>query len=573
MGSDNRLLNTASTFRLEQSLCIGFIANRHSSSKIINDMLVKSGHHMDTFLGLQEALPQVTTGKYDLILIMVEKGAETKQCEELIRFVRQQKKPEIYSIPLVVITIFDSATTLENLFLAGASDVIVLPISEAKLHNRLHQVIFLVPESIFEGRRSEKERLKIESVNEPDKLTEKNAKSPNKVSWYVAVLIGLVFGLIAIVNMGNNTQELEREDHFVQETVVKKEVKEVVSQPEIVIKPVVEQPKKVHKTAILISTVRPELGSLIQNMDFSGRVVSEQQWVVRSKISGKMARVFVDVGERVSKNQVIAVLESKKAVVELKNAQISLGKAKAFLQLATDKYEATLERYRQGQGNKPRLREAEVSQNNAKIEQKTAEKTYRDARITLENTRITAKFDGVISSVFVEKNKVTNKNDILFNLEKSSKKEVEFFLEAKQKPDITVNNSVTVFTDRNESASTSWDERVVAVKPVVDALGVTLAWRVQLTLTNDRLRYGQQVHVKLPVFAKKAVVKVHVNSVINRKTQPFIPINNKGVVKYQRVKLGLQMGDYVEIKQGLMFDDEIIVSPARLDEGVSVITH
>ncbi|NOY70899.1 MAG: efflux RND transporter periplasmic adaptor subunit [Gammaproteobacteria bacterium] len=567
------MLSTASTFRLEQSLCIGFIASRHSSSKIISDMLIKSGHHIDIFLGLQEALPQVTTGKYDLILIMVEKGAEAKQCEELIRFVRQQKTPEIYSIPLVVITEFDSAMTLENLFLAGASDVIILPISEAELHNRLHQVIFLVPESIFEGRRSEKERLEIENINEPDKLTEKNTKPSRKRGWYIIVFIGLVLGLIAIINMGHNTQAPEREDHFVQETVVKKEVKEVVSQPEIVIKPAVEEPKTVHKTAILISTVRPELGSLIQNRDFSGRVVSEEQWAVRSKTSGKIARVFVDVGERVSKKQVIAVLESKKAVTELKNAQISLRKAKAFLQLATDKYETTLERYRQGQGNKPRLREAEVSQHNAKTEQKMAEKAYRDARIALENTRITAKFDGVISSVFFEKNKMINKNDILFNLEKSSKKGVELFLEAKQKPDIAVNNSVTVFTDRDESASPSWDEKVVAVRPVVDASGVTSAWRVQLTLTNDRLRYGQQVHVNLPILEKEEVVKVHTSNVINKKTQPFIPINNKGVVKYQPVKLGLQMGDYVEIKQGLVLDDEIIVSPELLDEGVSVRTH
>ncbi len=567
------MLNTASTFRLEQSLCIGFIANRHSSSKIISGMLVKSGHHIDTFLGLQEALPQVTTGKYDLILIMVEKGAEAKQCEELISFVRQQKTPEIYSIPLVVITEFDSATTLENLFLAGASDVIVLPISEAELHNKLHQVIFLVPESIFEGRRSEKERLKTEDVSESGKLTKKNAKPSRRVGWYIVVFLGLVLGLMAIINMGNRTQAPERKDHTVQETAAKKEVKEVVSQPEIVIKPAVEQPKEVRKTAILISTVRPELGSLIQNMDFFGRVVGEKQWAVRSKISGKIARVFVDVGERVSKNQVIAVLESKKAVAELKNVQISLGKAKAFLQLATDKYETTLERYRQGQGNKPRLREAEVSQNNAKTEQKMAEKAYKNARIALESTRITAKFDGVISSVFFEKNQVVNKDDILFDLEALSKKRVEFFLEAKQKPDIAVNNSVTVFTDRDESASLSWGEKIVAVEPVVNALGVTSAWRVQLTLTNDRLRYGQQVHINLPIIEKKAVVKVHINSVINKKTQPFIPINNKGVVKYQPVKLGLQVGDYVEIKQGLVLDDEIIVSPELLDEGVSVKTH
>ena len=581
-------LYSASTFRLERFLHVGFIADRHISSKIIHDMLVESGHHVDNFLDFKEAASKLITGKYDLILITRGKGEAAKRCDQLLSFVRKQEKPEICGMPLVVVTELNNAATLETLFLAGASDVIVKPISETELHNRLQQVIFLVPETVFEGRRKVKTSTPVAST--PAKS---NSSSLNNTESTENVFTRFLFLQISRTPSYQKLQAkgvLTKVERFLERGRQLGEllpfavklwhgVVLIILMIMLTVYFTADQNTKQGASSMrasngspaLVSTITPELGDMVQKETLNGRVVSENKLAVRSQIAGSMESIFVKVGDQVFVNQVIAVMESKQAVSDLKIAQSRLDKARKSLQLEKARYQRALKQFRSGQIKQPRLNEVESLYDDAKLAQKNATDKFSVARANLKKLRIIAEFDGVISGVLVKKGKKVSAGDGLFNLVSSSNPIIEVDMNNRlQKPNLAVGDNIKVYTSKHANEEATWNEKIAAIEPVIDEFGMTSAWRVQITLRSKKLRYGQRVYVDLPTTKKKDVIKVHVDSIVTINTHHFVPVNVKGIVKYQQVKVGLQVGNFVEVEQGLDIEDAIIVSSELIDEGMKV---
>ncbi|MEM7169053.1 MAG: efflux RND transporter periplasmic adaptor subunit [Pseudomonadota bacterium] len=148
--------------------------------------------------------------------------------------------------------------------------------------------------------------------------------------------------------------------------------------------------------------------------------------VLSFEVGGRMGRLSLDVGERVSKGQLLAELDSEQFETQVENRQASVEEA----QVTLDQAEADLERSQKlldrGSGtvvqrNKDRTA---VAQSRARLVQ--AQKNLVAAEEDLSDAKLYAPFEGIIDSIEVESFATVSVGQTVLSLYEENDFEVSF---------------------------------------------------------------------------------------------------------------------------------------------------
>jgi RND family efflux transporter MFP subunit len=142
------------------------------------------------------------------------------------------------------------------------------------------------------------------------------------------------------------------------------------------------------ETGITYDFVEAEKGELIQEVSVTGRVEPSESVNLSFEISGKVAEIFADVGDRVEAGQKLISLNSGDISAQLRQAQAGAASAQAMIQqyeAAVKSQEAKLEELRKG-ARPEEIQIAETAVDNA-------EKTLENAEINLENIKSKTEID------------------------------------------------------------------------------------------------------------------------------------------------------------------------------------
>ena len=171
------------------------------------------------------------------------------------------------------------------------------------------------------------------------------------------------------------------------------------------------QSKKKRKRGRLVGVDEVRMEAMVQTMPVIGRLVAIQTGIVASRIEGAVAEIKVDVGDRVKKGDVLAILVADRFEWEreLKSAEVAENRAK----LANT--EAQLALARQGLRRLERLRKSAAfpqaryedkkldvtryvtSVNEAEARLKRAQANLKLAELDIKYAKIRAPYNGVVS--------------------------------------------------------------------------------------------------------------------------------------------------------------------------------
>ncbi|GHU60132.1 secretion protein HlyD [Clostridia bacterium] len=95
-----------------------------------------------------------------------------------------------------------------------------------------------------------------------------------------------------------------------------------------------EIPEAVPEEVIPVRTAAVEKGSIQNVISYSGQVVPDDEAAVYSTISGKVERVYFDVGDRVKKGDVLLTMDKRNIQDNIKNLKAQLASAQAAVRAA-----------------------------------------------------------------------------------------------------------------------------------------------------------------------------------------------------------------------------------------------
>jgi membrane fusion protein (multidrug efflux system) len=108
--------------------------------------------------------------------------------------------------------------------------------------------------------------------------------------------------------------------------------------------------------------------------------------------------------------------------------------------------------------------------------------------------------------------------------------------------------------------------RITEVSPVVDPLTRTIEVRLNLLKYDKRIKVGMFAEVKIITQKKKNIIKIPADCLVKRYGGYYVFVVKDGQVERRKVNPGIQIDNKLEITEGLIADEEVVMQGQTLLE-------
>jgi RND family efflux transporter MFP subunit len=314
-----------------------------------------------------------------------------------------------------------------------------------------------------------------------------------------------------------------------------------------------------------VSVVTPEPTAPTQEIILPGNVQPFITSPIYARTNGYLKSWFVDIGARVKKGQLLAVIETPEVDQQLQQARSNLLTAQANLQLA----EITKTRY-QGLLKSHAVAQQDVDNtvgtynaNKATVEADQAAVDQYAALVSFE--KIYAPFDGVITARntdigdLINSGSNTNVKTDLFHIAQPGRLRV--YVNVPEEYSQGVKVGMTADLSLAEFPGRMFQGKLVRTADAINLTTRTLLIEIDVDNPTGTLLAGSYAEVHLKIPEPKSTLILPVNTLIFRSEGLRVGVVKDGKVVLTSVTPGHDFGDRIEIVAGLKPDDQVIINP------------
>ena len=309
---------------------------------------------------------------------------------------------------------------------------------------------------------------------------------------------------------------------------------------------------------------------------FSGVVEAADRSSIGFEVSGNVREVRVDVGDKITKGQVLAVLDKRTYNIDVKSAEAELGRAE--VQLADKRND--LDRFQRINKQDPgAVSQASLDQSQAAVDGARKQVQFRKSQLKLaqrdlEKTVLRAPFDGVIANRYIDAFNEVARGQKCFDVFENTGMEVAVSIPEDAIDDIRMEQEgeirFSVIADR------TYQGRVTEISKVA---GTANAFPIKLTVEDpdQRIRPGMTARVTLLLAGddQKAAYLIPISAVAQRgeskKGFVFTYDPQTSTVKQSKIEASSVRGNSVLITEGVKDGDIIAVAGVSfLEDGQEV---
>ena len=304
-----------------------------------------------------------------------------------------------------------------------------------------------------------------------------------------------------------------------------------------------------------LALVPVQMREVEQTYSIDGVVEATRQSTVSAQISGRVKGVFFDVGDRVSKGQVILKIDEREANQALAGSKAQLSQAEAALQNARLNYERAQRLFEQKFISQAALDKAKSDYDVAKAQAAASEAGAEQSALTQSYTSVIAPYSGVVSARMVEMGEmVTVGKPLMTGFDPSQLRVIANVPQYRLK-DIGSHPNATV-----EVPSLSrWIKAAsVTVQPSADIRTHSTQVRVDLPPNQPNIYPGMFVRTHF-VVGKEQKMLIPASAVVRHSEVVAVyVVDDKGVPHLRQVRLGEtnEQGE-VEVVAGLNVGERV----------------
>lgn len=295
--------------------------------------------------------------------------------------------------------------------------------------------------------------------------------------------------------------------------------------------------------------------SLPQAITAVGSLRSDESITVRPEVAGRISDILFKEGQHVAKGTTLIRLDPAINAAEVQQAR-------ANLKLAQSKYNRAVELSQQNFISGQAKDEAE---NNLHVAE--AAVALADAR--LAKTEIKAPFSGIIGLRVLSVGDYVKEGADVVNLESIDPLKVDFRVPEIYLTQVQVGQTLTVALDALPGRT--FDGKVFAVNPLVDAAGRSIVIRAIVRNADTSLRPGMFARVRLITREEKEALVVPEQAIVPQGDEQYVFRIVDGKVARAKVEIGQRRDAKVEVLKGLGPDDVVVTAgQLKLREGMAV---
>lgn len=312
------------------------------------------------------------------------------------------------------------------------------------------------------------------------------------------------------------------------------------------------------QAATPVETAKVETVRLPQAITAVGSLRSDESVTVRPEVAGRIATIQFMEGQRVAKGATLVRLDAAVNQAEVQQARANLTLAKSKFDRAVDLAKSN---FISGQAK-------DEAENNYKV----AEAALALVEARFAKMEIKAPFSGIIGLRVVSVGDYVKEGADLVNLESIDPLKVDFRVPEVYLRQVQSGQPLEIGLDAYPNKT--FEGRVLAVNPLVDAAGRAVVIRAQVKNQDASLRPGMFARVRLITKDVSEALVVPEQALVPQGNEQFLfkVVDNRAV--RTKVEVGQRRDGRAEITSGVAAGDVIVIAgQQRLRDGATVASR
>jgi RND family efflux transporter MFP subunit len=314
-----------------------------------------------------------------------------------------------------------------------------------------------------------------------------------------------------------------------------------------------------------VNVIHPKRGSPQQEIVLPGNIQAFIDAPIYARTNGYLQSWYFDIGARVRKGQLLAIIDTPEVDQQLQQARADLNTAQANLRLS----EITNNRY-DGLKNTDSVAQQDVD--NAHGDYAAKKATVDSAAYNVKRledlqsfTKVYSPFDGVITARNTDIGQLINSGSAspakeLFHV--AATRTLRVFINVPQQYSVAAKPGLSADLTLAQFPGRKFQGKLVRTANAIDLASRTLLVEVDVDNTTGELLPGAftEVHLKIPADIPTFILPV--NTLIFRaQGLQVAAVENNNAAKLLPITLGRDFGAEVEVVSGLTGQESIIASP------------
>lgn len=295
--------------------------------------------------------------------------------------------------------------------------------------------------------------------------------------------------------------------------------------------------------AVPVEVTTIKKGTISDYILLSANLETEKMTDVYSRVQGLVEQIFVQEGDKVSKNQVLAKLEANEYELAEQRAKLNYLKQESDFKRLQEMYEKDLL-------SKEEFEQAKFTTEGLKVD-------WEQAKLNLSYTRITASIAGVVGDRLIKLGDRINTTDKLFTVINTDEMIAVVYAPEKELGIIQKNQPAYISSDNIRGEKfTGWIKRV---SPVVDPQSGT--FKVTIGVKNDanKLRAGMFVNTHIVTATHDDAILIPKTAIVYENETMNVFVVRDSIAHKITLDVGFQDHEKVEALSDIKEGDKIIV--------------
>lgn len=315
-------------------------------------------------------------------------------------------------------------------------------------------------------------------------------------------------------------------------------------------------------------TIGPENIAVVQvrqiqtGPDISGSLEPDEQAVVRAEITGAVLETYAEAGQPVRKGALLARIDD----TALRDQALSAKSAVATAQNANEIAQRNLQRsealIKVGAIADRDLENARNAAMAAQTQLDNATAMYANAQKTLDKTRVTAPFDGIVSARSVTGGDYVSPGGAMFSLVNPATMRLDASVPANAMTEVKI--GMPVAFEVTGYPGRSFTGHITRINPTADPTTRQVGILARIPNAGNALVGGLFAEGRVATQTRTSAV-IPSSAVDEHGIRPTVMALRQGKVTKVEVELGIRdnVAETVEIRSGLVAGDTILVGAAR----------
>lgn len=318
------------------------------------------------------------------------------------------------------------------------------------------------------------------------------------------------------------------------------------------------------RVPMTVETGTLKRGKVSAYLTVVGNLIGEQTVAIAPRTGGRLLDVRVKLGDKVRRGQVLAKVEDREIVEQVRAAEASQEVAKATirqreadLNVAKLNFDRSKNLYERQLLAKQALDDAEsrhlaaVAQLDLSQAQLSANAArLEELKINLQHTSVTSPVDGFVASRTVDPGAMVNTNTSIASVVDISRLRLVANVVERDLRMVTAGDTAVVEVDAYPGEKFSG--KIARVSPVLDPATRTAAMEVEIPNGDGKLKPGMYARILLTVDEHENALVVPKEAVVDYSSQRGVWVpNDQDRATFVPLKLGIENAEQIEVLGGM----------------------